>query len=460
MTLARASTEVTHGIPVIWIADDSPVNQEALGDRLPPRYAAPPTIHSMDKGISPLRERFYSAFVGHALPDGLFVHDQQGRIIEVNQNACDSCGYSRDELLAMTMQELEPDFDRCRAEAAWQKIEATVSKPLFGYYRRKDGSKFPVEIHYCLTVVDGESFHVHHVRDITDRKNLEDALSLQSVRAQHLIELPQAAEGLDEVEFMQHGLELAEQLTNSEIGFIHFVNDDEETIEVVTWSRRTLSQYCKAAFGKHYAVSQAGIWAEALRRRQPVVFNNYATAPDRRGLPPGHAELKRIISVPVIENNKVVMLAGVGNKAEAYTNVDVQSVQLMANEIWRILQHRRTKTELQRLALAVAQSPESVIIANEHTLIEYVNAAFPQLIGRSEDEILGQSLRVLSPEMPSETYDAMWKILTEGKPWKGEFRNRRADGTKLTESALVTPICNSTGRITHYLAVLENITDK
>ena len=183
--------------------------------------------------------------------------------------------------------------------------------------------------------------------DITQRVRHESFMTYQARRAEALLELPRVAEELDELPFMQRGLEMAEELTESRISFVHFVNDDEQSIELVTWSRRTLEQYCSAIGESHYPASEAGIWADALRRYEPVVFNDYSGYEHKRGLPEGHAELTRVISLPVIENGKVVMLAGVGNKSSDYTDLDVETLQLIANAIWRIVQRRRSTVRLQ-----------------------------------------------------------------------------------------------------------------
>ncbi|MCU7892650.1 MAG: PAS domain S-box protein [Candidatus Thiodiazotropha sp. (ex Ustalcina ferruginea)] len=179
------------------------------------------------------------------------------------------------------------------------------------------------------------------LHNITERKQHERDAEIQVRRAAILLELPQIADQLDETGFMQHGLELAEELTSSLISFIHFVSHDEQDIELVTWSKHTLQEYCQTVHDKHYPVNDAGIWADALRQRKPVVFNDYLSYPDKHGLPEGHAKLTRIISIPVIENDKVVMLVGVGNKPTNYTALDVESTQQIANEIWHIVQSRR-----------------------------------------------------------------------------------------------------------------------
>ena len=89
-----------------------------------------------------------------------------------------------------------------------------------------------------------------------------------------------------------------------------------------------------------------------------MVVNNYEQYPDKQGLPEGHVPIKRFISVPVIDNGKVVMLTGVGNKDSDYTDLDVETVQLLSNEIWRIAQGKRTLAQLQDLNRELEQRVE------------------------------------------------------------------------------------------------------
>jgi len=184
--------------------------------------------------------------------------------------------------------------------------------------------------------------------NITERKEIEAALVLANGRAQALLDLPRLSEQLDETAFMQQGQELAEALTGSRISFIHFVNDDQQTIELVTWSRATLANYCTAVADTHYPVSQAGIWADAVRQHKPVLVNDYAQAQGKHGLPEGHARLERLISVPIIEAGLVRMVTGVGNKPEPYTDADVETARLIGEAIWRIVCNRRSARRLQQ----------------------------------------------------------------------------------------------------------------
>jgi signal transduction histidine kinase/CheY-like chemotaxis protein/PAS domain-containing protein len=227
------------------------------------------------------------------------------------------------------------------------------------------------------------------VQDITERKHAETLLKRQAQRAAVLLQLPQLAEEFDEQTFMQRSLTFAEDITGSPVSFMHFVNDDEETIELVAWSQRTIDHYCHAAFDRHYPVSSAGIWADAVRRRAPVICNDYANYPGEKGLPEGHAELDRFVSVPVIENGKVVMLTGVGNCATAYDEFDLESVRLISNDIWHIVQRRRDQQDLMdqkaQLEIRVAQRTEALAAASKRA--EAANIAKSAFLANMSHEI-------------------------------------------------------------------------
>lgn len=117
--------------------------------------------------------------------------------------------------------------------------------------------------------------------------------------------------------------------------------------------------------------------------------------------------------------------------------------------------------ELRKLSLAVEQSLSSIVITDLDARIRYANAAFSQVSGYGRDEVIGQNPRILhSGKTPPEVFSAMWQALRDGEVWKGEFINRRKNGDEYVESAIVSPIRQADGRITHYLAVKDDITEQ
>lgn len=124
-----------------------------------------------------------------------------------------------------------------------------------------------------------------------------------------------------------------------------------------------------------------------------------------------------------------------------------------------ITARRETEEKLRKLSLAVEQSPESIVITNLEGAIEYVNEAFVRNTGYSREEAMGQNPRILqSGKTPKGTYDGLWLNVTQGKVWQGEFFNKRKDGSEYTEHAIVSPIRQPDGRVTHYVAVKQDIT--
>jgi two-component system sensor histidine kinase/response regulator len=126
-----------------------------------------------------------------------------------------------------------------------------------------------------------------------------------------------------------------------------------------------------------------------------------------------------------------------------------------------ITEERRQAEELRKLSLAVEQSPESIVITNLDAEIEYVNEAFLLSTGYTRDEVLGRNPRILhSGSTPRETYLALWDDLQHGRVWKGEFNNRRKDGSEYVEFAVIAPIRQADGKVSHYVAIKEDITEK
>jgi len=145
-------------------------------------------------------------------------------------------------------------------------------------------------------------------------------------------------------DLLQRALDIAESMTGSKIGFFHFVDDDQESLTLQTWSANTLRKMCTAeGKGRHYPITQAGIWVDCFRARKPVVHNNYAALQYRKGLPPGHAPVLRELTVPVIRGDKVIAIAGVGNKAGAYTGTDVLAFQGLAQMVMELVFDMRAR---------------------------------------------------------------------------------------------------------------------
>jgi len=116
---------------------------------------------------------------------------------------------------------------------------------------------------------------------------------------------------------------------------------------------------------------------------------------------------------------------------------------------------------LRQLSRAVEQSPASVVITDITGRIEYVNPRFSAMTGYSRDEAIGQNPRMLkSGEHPPEKYKQLWETISTGREWRGEFHNKKKNGELYWESASISPLHDAGGKITHFIGVKEDITQR
>ncbi len=126
-----------------------------------------------------------------------------------------------------------------------------------------------------------------------------------------------------------------------------------------------------------------------------------------------------------------------------------------------ITARKKNEEDLRKLSQAVKQSPVSIVITDTKGNIEFVNPEFTKITGYTFTEALGKNPRILQTDKTSpEVYALLWRTITSGKTWEGEFYNQKKDGEQFIEHAIISPIFNKKGEITHYMAIKEDITSK
>jgi PAS domain S-box-containing protein len=127
-----------------------------------------------------------------------------------------------------------------------------------------------------------------------------------------------------------------------------------------------------------------------------------------------------------------------------------------------VTEQRKTEEQLRKLSQAVEQSGNTVMILDGRGMIEYVNSKFTEVSGYSFEEVLGRSPTLLSGvrELTDLNEDETWKIINTGEIWRGEFQNRRKDGTVFWEFATIAPIYNRDGEIINFVEIKQDITEQ
>lgn len=161
-------------------------------------------------------------------------------------------------------------------------------------------------------------------------------------------------------------------------------------------------------------------------------------------------------------------LCVIDHKPRTLTPGQRQALQALGRHVVKLLELRRAQALREResaltreLARAVEQSPVSIVMVNRAGDIEYVNPKFVEHTGYSQEESLGRNPRFLqSGNKTPQEYAELWRTIKSGQTWYGEFCNRKKNGEIFWEQASISPITDTQGRITHYVAVKEDITQK
>jgi PAS domain S-box-containing protein len=209
------------------------------------------------------------------------------------------------------------------------------------------------------------------------------------------------------------------------------------------------------------------IWPRAIRQKKLLYSNTLS-----ENTPEGHLPITRNIAMPIVHNDIVVGLIQVGNKDTDYTKRDIQLLETIGKTITTVLNARlqrdiqknkfsQSEENRRRLELAVEQSDEIIIITDEDGKIQYINPAFEHITGFLREEVIGQKPSILkSGKQDDALYANLWSTILTGKTWKGHIINKKKDGTLYDEDATISPVKNSDGKITNYVAIKHDVTSE
>jgi diguanylate cyclase (GGDEF)-like protein/PAS domain S-box-containing protein len=177
-------------------------------------------------------------------------------------------------------------------------------------------------------------------RDVTARK--QDERTMRS-----RLWLGTFAETHTTDEVLQNMLNEAEALTDSQISFFYLLNADQKTLELQVWSNR-ISGNNRAAerMQQHAAIDQAGVWADCVSARAPVIHNDYASLLSHKGLSEESAPLKRILVAPVFHGDSMIAIIGAGDKPTNYDEIDARSISQLGQMVWEVVLRKRAEEVL------------------------------------------------------------------------------------------------------------------
>lgn len=274
-----------------------------------------------------------------AIGDAVISTDRQGRVELMNPIAEQLTGWSQEEACGKDLTDVFPIIN--------EETRNFVENPVVHVLREgvvvglanhtllinKDGHEIPIADSGAPIKNDsGEIIGVVMVfRDQSEERlaqqMAEIRLKLLEYTADHSLH-----------ELLIFSLDEVSALLKSSVGFCHFVSEDQKTLILQEWSTQTLKDSDMTNTNEHrYEIEKAGVWVDCFYDKKPVIHNDYAALPHKKGLPDGHVSIVRECIVPVIRENKVVSILGIGNKPTNYTEKDAEIVSYFADLVWEIV---------------------------------------------------------------------------------------------------------------------------
>lgn len=359
----------------------------------------------------------YSALFKHNQLVMLLIEPADGRIVDANRAAIAFYGWSREELVGKAIDEIHTlPADQVAAEL--ERVRVAEQNFFRFRHRLANGEERDVEVFSGPVRVKGRRLLYSIVHDVTVRPELAQRL----LRAESLQRI---AGGLARVGGW--AVDVATQT-------VYLSDELCRMLAVAPGTSLTVAE-CIDYYAPQYRGQIRNAFDECVAHAVPYDSELEILRPD------GVRLWVRTIGEAIQDSSgRVVGVHGVFQD---------------------ITDQRRAQDRMRQLWLAVEQSPESIVVTDLAPSIIYVNDAACRISGYSRAELLGRNPRSLgSGKTPEATYATMWARLGSGRPWSGIFHNRRKDGREYTERASITPVRQSDGEITHYLAIKEDITAK
>jgi PAS domain S-box-containing protein len=385
--------------------------------------------------------------------DGIWWINSDARILRVNKAACQLLGYSEEELLSLTIPDIDPDYQADIWPAHWEELKKQGTLTFESRHKAKDGSIKPTEINSNFLEFGGKEYNFAFARDITERKRLENAL-------QSLVAGTAAVTG--DAFFPALVQHLATALGVRYALVTETVGDDRLS------KARTVAFWIGDKLGENFEYDLSNTPCQILideRRMCCYPTSVQELFPEDRDL----VEMQAVcyLGVPLFNTSGQIIghLCVLDDQPLAEEKRAKSIMSIFAARAAAELERKRTEEALwktnQRLQAVIQAAPAAIDILDLDGNIQLWNPAAERLFGWSEQEALGRSIPMIPPHQWDEFQRFLHSSLDEGKVLTGlEVQRLRKDGSAIDVSLSVAPLRDTKGEIIGAMGILSDISDR
>lgn len=314
---------------------------------------------------------------------------------------------------------------------------------------------------------DGRWVRYEMALDISDRKQGEEKIANLQRRLEALWKIAHLVEEEPEALF-QTIINQAVVLTDSAHGFWGFLSKDEIEMTSIIWSDKTLEGCRMSKFGNEIPSPMADLWKEPIRLKKPVIINDYQSKPPgKKGLPPGHVPITRLVMVPFLMKERIVLLVGMANKASDYTEEDVQQLHAFVTNALLVMEKKKTEQDLgkaeEKYRSIFENAIEGLFRSSPEGPFLAVNPAMARIFGYDSPEALIRSLRDIEHQIyidPDRLNELRRLLKSKGKAEGFEFQAIRQDGQVIWVSINIRAVRDEQGKLQFFEGSTLDITEK
>jgi PAS domain S-box-containing protein len=389
-------------------------------------------------------EHKFRSYINNA-PDGIFVADNSGYYIDVNNAACEMTGYSEDELIGMNLLDLLPSDIH---EYAINKFEDSKSKGKIDIeipYLTKEGDKR----WWRVTAASlSENKVIGFVKDITKQKNTESALSEALTHSQQrekeineLLNSTTAILEIDDFEVVaRHIFDACARVIGAKAGYVALLSDEGEENELLFLEDGGMP----CSVDPDLPMPVRGLRAEAYETGEVVYENDFMASEWIKYMPEGHMDLPNVLFSPLNIEGKTVGLLGFAYKNGDFTEHDAWLAKNFGEHAAIALKNSRNfelleKSE-QRYRSIFETAANLITSVNSDGIIVDCNNQMRHFLGYEKDEIIGLHMsKIIHPDYLQKAFDSLQKVLESGSSYNKEYKLIKKSGD------LVDVLVNSSG---------------
>ncbi|MCA1743442.1 MAG: response regulator [Desulfovibrionales bacterium] len=271
--------------------------------------------------------------------DSFFIIDLNTmRFVDVNQEACKSLGYTKEELLSMEAHHIKTGMKKSDLTEIFDRIiRDQTQETIETIHRRSDSQEFPVEIRLRGFEQNGQKLIIALARDISERKAANENIMREAAINRSLAaiarELTQPDKTMSEIadEVQKH----AQSLTRSSFGYVSSIDPNTGDNVIHTFSAMMDKDKCQVKDSKVcFSPSEgrySGLWGHCLNTLEPFFTNDPKAHSASEGIPEGHVPIDRFLSIPAVYEGQLYGQISVANADRDYTTEDLKALGAMAH---------------------------------------------------------------------------------------------------------------------------------